>query len=317
MGIEHVTWALRKVRGIDTAAKMVLISLSNFADAAGLCWPSVGTIVDDTGLSEATVKRRLADLVKAGAMTRRERVAEGKRQKSNIYALNTNWMGAPELEPGLSGKMVHGVLVDEIGADRVEDDVSDGVHGEPHHGAQGEPDGAQGEPHRGLRVSPPLSLNRQSDPSGKEEEEARALEIEFQKLVVAFDPGPTESLQRGRLALGALSADEVALAVKHATDFVKALASEKRKRPSIATYLAERRWEAVVRQAAKTPAQKTGGKVFVCRDSEPWHAWAKHLGKEPRSLPTLYSQYYGATGWYFGSTLYPPKQAGERKGDAA
>jgi hypothetical protein len=310
MGIEHVTWALRRVRGIDTAAKMVLISLSNFADAAGLCWPSVSTICADTGLSEATVKRRLADLVKLGAMTKHERAGEGKRQKSNIYALDIAWMGPPEPEAGISGRKLHGVILDEIGIVGEAEDIADGVHGEPHHGAQAEPDGALCEPHRGLTVSPPLSLNRQFDPSGKEEE-ARALETIFQKIVKIANPGPTESLQRGRLALGALSADEIEQAVKHAPGFFAAIDAERRKRPSIATYLTERRWEAVARQATMRPSERTGGRVFVRRDSDVWDLWAKHLGKDPRTLPTLHSREYGCLGWYFGTTLYPPKRDGE------
>lgn len=317
MGIEHVTWALRGVRGIDTAAKMVLISLSNYADAAGFCWPSVATVCNDTGLSEATVKRRLADLVKLGAMTKRERVAEGKRQKSNIYVLHTAWKGPTGPETGLSGTRCGTILVDEIVALEGEDDSTDGVHCEPHHGAQAEPDGALCEPHRGLSVSPPLSLNRQLDPSGKEEEEAREREVIFQKLVKIFDPGPTESLQRGRLELAALSADEIEQAAQHAPAFVSAVAAERRKRPSIAIYLKERRWEAVALNAAKRPSERTGGRVFVRRDSEVWELWAKHLGKDPRTLPTLHSREYGCLGWYFGPTLYPPKQASQNQGDAA
>lgn len=311
MGIEHVTWALRRVRGIDTAAKMVLISLSNFADAAGLCWPSVSTICADTGLSEATVKRRLADLVKLGAMTKHERIAEGKRQKSNVYSLDIAWIGPPpEPEEGVSGRKLHGVILDEIGIVGDADDDADGVHSEPHHGAQAEPHGAHGEPHRGLTQSPPLTLNHQNYPSGKEEED-RERETAFQKIVKIANPGPTESLQRGRLALAALSADEVEQAVKHAPGFFRAIDAEKRKRPSIATYLTERRWEAVARQATMRPSERTGGRVFVRRDSEVWELWAKHLGKDPRTLPTLHSREYGCLGWYFGTTLYPPKRDGE------
>lgn len=295
MGIEHVTWALRKVRGVDTAAKMVLISLSNFADAAGLCWPSVATMVDDTGLSEATVKRRLADLVRVGAMRKQERIAPNKRQKSNIYVLDTSWTG-----PG------DGELADGQGVD-----VTDGVQAEPHHGAQREPDGVQCEPHRGFTQSPPLTLNHQLDPSGKEEEEARALEVDFQKLVSAFDPGPTESFDRGKRILMALSADDRIEAIKHAPAFVKALVDEKRKtRPSIAIYLSERRWEAVARHAAKTPTQRTGGKVFVRKGTPWWEAWARHKGVDPARMPSTFSTLHKADGWYFDTQL-PPRQAGQ------
>ncbi|QEN86892.1 helix-turn-helix domain-containing protein [Labrys sp. KNU-23] len=315
MGIEHVTWALRRVRGIDTAAKMVLISLSNFADAAGLCWPSVSTICADTGLSEATVKRRLADLVKLGAMTKHERAGEGRRQKSNIYALDIAWMGPPEPEAGISGKSADCVIMDDIGIVGDAEGDADGVHSEPHQGAQAEPDGALCEPHRGLTVSPPLSLNRQFDPSGKGEEEARALETIFQKIVKIANPGPTESLQRGRLALGALSADEIEQAVKHAPAFFAAIDAERRKRPSIATYLTERRWEAVARQATMKPTERTGGKFFVRKDTDAWLAWCRFEGKDPDRRFSVFSALHKAHGAYFDS-LFPPKQGGNSE-DAA
>lgn len=293
MGIEHVSWALKRVHGVDPAAKLILISLANYADEDGECWPSIATLCTETGLSEATVKRHCRQLRDAGAFTQEQRVTPGGRTKSNLFTLDLSWPGMPVATEG---------------------DVTDGAHGEPHEGVHGDPHGGHGEPHRGVMVTPPLTLNHQSDPSGKEEEEARALEADFQKLILAFEPGPTESLERGRKALRALGADDVALAVKHAPGFVRAMRAEGRRPPSIATYVAERRWEAVARVAAKSKTELGGGKVFVIKGSDAWKAWARHRNANPDTMISALSRERNQHGWWF-QTLYPPRQGEVRQGE--
>lgn len=298
MGIEHVDWALRKVSGVDANVKIILATLGNYADEEGCCWPSIPSIARASALSESTVRRHLRWLCDQGALTVETRHSSRGRQQSNVYRILLVWRGPPQ-EGAATGR---------------ENGSAEGCHGDT-------PVSVTGDPVTGDTPSPvtgdtPTTLNHHSEPSGKKEEEARALEMNFQKLVKIANPGPTESLQRGRLALAALSADEVEQAVKHAPAFFKAIDAERRKRPSIAIYLTERRWEAVARQAAMKPTERTGGKVFVRKGTDAWKAWAKVKGQDPdRMRPCTFSPSAGAEGWYF-DTLFPPKQGGTSE-DAA
>ena len=91
------------------------------------------------------------------------------------------------------------------------------------------------------------------------------------------------------------------------------MASEGRRRVAIATYLAERRWRAVVRDAGKTATQRGGGQVFVIKGTRAWLAWAKAKGKRPSQLPTCNSSGHRGEGWWF-PTLYPPGATDEDGG---
>ncbi|MGO4338995.1 helix-turn-helix domain-containing protein [Labrys sp. KB_33_2] len=301
MGVEHIAWAMKKLRGIGVQAKAVLSALGNHADENGRCWPSLPTIAADSDLSESTVRRVLRQLCNAGALTTEKRFSASGRQQSNTYVINLDWRGPLRPEPATGH----------------ENGSEEGCQPDTPSPVNLTPTPVTADTPRGVTADTPTTLNHHSESPGKKEEEAREREIIFQKLVKIFDPGPTESLQRGRLELAALSADEIEQAARHAPAFVSAVAAERRKRPSIAIYLKERRWEAVALNAAKRPSERTGGRVFVRRDSEVWDLWAKYLGKDARTLPTLHSREYGCLGWYFGPTLYPPKQASQNQGDAA
>lgn len=71
MSNEAISWAFQQT--MSPTCKLVLVALANRANDAGECWPSVGTLTDETGLSERAVQNALAALEACGAIDRRER----------------------------------------------------------------------------------------------------------------------------------------------------------------------------------------------------------------------------------------------------
>lgn len=109
MSIQAVSWALKFKAG-STAAKLVLISLANYADVNGLCWPSQSTIAGEVEMAPRTVRRVMADLEARGIIKREERRRpDGSRSSDAVTLLG--FTQAANLSGG--GDTVSG------GADRV------------------------------------------------------------------------------------------------------------------------------------------------------------------------------------------------------
>jgi len=87
MSFQAMAWAT-KIK-LPTYEKFVLIMLSNYADDAGRCWPSIETLCNETGLSRPTVKRSLRKLVERKILMKAKRV-KGNLQTSNLYILEVN-----------------------------------------------------------------------------------------------------------------------------------------------------------------------------------------------------------------------------------
>ena len=65
----------------------VYMYLRDRSDAEGKCWPGIKTIASDMNLSRSTVKRALADLERAGYLTKISRYRSNGSSTSNLYAL--------------------------------------------------------------------------------------------------------------------------------------------------------------------------------------------------------------------------------------
>lgn len=72
---------------LPSRAVMVYMYLKDRADVNGQCYPSIATMSKDLKLSRSTVKRAVADLAKAGLVTRDQRWRENGGKSSNIYFL--------------------------------------------------------------------------------------------------------------------------------------------------------------------------------------------------------------------------------------
>ena len=75
------------VSDLSHRAKAVYMYLKDRADGQGRCWPAIGTIAAELGLSRSTVKRALADLHRAGLLTKERRWRENGSYTSNLYRI--------------------------------------------------------------------------------------------------------------------------------------------------------------------------------------------------------------------------------------
>jgi hypothetical protein len=62
--------------------RAVLLELADMANHAGICWPSISTLARRACVSVRSVFTHLAELVKAGLLTRRQRIG-----RSNVFTL--------------------------------------------------------------------------------------------------------------------------------------------------------------------------------------------------------------------------------------
>lgn len=85
MSFQAMAWAARQNVG-DPAAKWLLVTLANFADEHGVCWPSLNRLAADTELSRATILRKIEYLCERGLIRREQKPT--KAGKYNEYTLS-------------------------------------------------------------------------------------------------------------------------------------------------------------------------------------------------------------------------------------
>ncbi len=85
------------IRGIQPLEKFLLMTLANYADPEGRCFPAQRVLVEDTGLCERTVRRLLGALEAAGLIHREERRRrDGSRASDLITLLFVNRQQMPD-----------------------------------------------------------------------------------------------------------------------------------------------------------------------------------------------------------------------------
>lgn len=72
---------------LDSAEKLIYISLLNRANSRGESWPSAATLASDAGVSVRTVWARLASLTEKGLISRVHRAGATGAQVSNLYRI--------------------------------------------------------------------------------------------------------------------------------------------------------------------------------------------------------------------------------------
>ena len=93
MSWSALDWASKQITGNGTN-KLVLLSLSNYADDNNTCFPSFKTLVKITELSRSTIIRSLKQLELKGFISIQERfqdINNSKRQTSNLYTLHIGY----------------------------------------------------------------------------------------------------------------------------------------------------------------------------------------------------------------------------------
>lgn len=86
MSHQAVTWAYEQDVQ-PTGAKFVLVTLANYANADGYCYPSQITLARDTGQSERAVRNHLDALEASGYLLRERRHAKSGHRKSDGFWL--------------------------------------------------------------------------------------------------------------------------------------------------------------------------------------------------------------------------------------
>lgn len=87
MSWQATAWAARQQTG-SPSAKLTLLALANYADAAGMCWPTQETLAVDTEQSVDTVQRRLKQLATQGLIRIEKRKGSRGQWTRRIYFLN-------------------------------------------------------------------------------------------------------------------------------------------------------------------------------------------------------------------------------------
>lgn len=72
---------------LPSRAVTVFMYLKDRADENGQCYPSIATISRELKLSRSTVKRSIADLTKAGLVTKEQRYRQNGANSSTLYIL--------------------------------------------------------------------------------------------------------------------------------------------------------------------------------------------------------------------------------------
>lgn len=109
MSIQAVAWALKQNGGYGP--KFVLVALANYADDQGVCWPSLKSLANDTGVSRRSIIRHLNNLCDRGLLSKEARLRPDGGCTTNVYKLR---MGGDNItSPGGdtrdTGVVTHGV----------------------------------------------------------------------------------------------------------------------------------------------------------------------------------------------------------------
>ena len=78
-------WAFRQ--DLKPVPKLVLVVLADTANDQGICWPSIATLADKTGVTRRTVQRAIQLLIRRELITARKRYRSDGSCSSNLYRL--------------------------------------------------------------------------------------------------------------------------------------------------------------------------------------------------------------------------------------
>lgn len=109
MSNQAITWAYSCCTG-DSIEKFVLVTLANYADEFGVCFPSQSTLVEDCQCSDRKLRNALKSLGERGFITRYERRRRNGSRRSDAILLigfaDRKPLSSPEEHPLLAGLQV-------------------------------------------------------------------------------------------------------------------------------------------------------------------------------------------------------------------
>lgn len=86
MSIQAMNWAYG-LAGLPMAQKFALVTLANYADDFGVCWPEQKTLSEDCACGDRTMRDALAALERAGHIARKLRRRRDGSRRSDVYLL--------------------------------------------------------------------------------------------------------------------------------------------------------------------------------------------------------------------------------------
>jgi hypothetical protein len=97
MSWQATAWVIRQTTG-KAGRKLLLLTLANYADENGICWPSQVTLARDTEQSVDTVQRQLTALQKL-TLLQRDRMPKRRGQwQGYVYKLPLQTDAAPKVQ---------------------------------------------------------------------------------------------------------------------------------------------------------------------------------------------------------------------------
>ncbi len=88
MSLEAMVWAMGQPFD-DQGEKLLLLSLANYADASGVCWPGYEKLKFDAVIrSDATISKKLKAMEDRGLIARQRRPKKEGGSSSNLYRLS-------------------------------------------------------------------------------------------------------------------------------------------------------------------------------------------------------------------------------------
>lgn len=85
MSVQHMTWAYKQE--LEPGPKFVLVTLANFADGTGSCFPGQERLAKMTGFSLRSVRNHVLTLEAAGLIQRSGRRRDDGMKTSDVYQL--------------------------------------------------------------------------------------------------------------------------------------------------------------------------------------------------------------------------------------
>lgn len=272
----------------EVRAKATLNAICNYVDEDGSCWPSIGTLADDTDQSEDSIRRRLVVLEKCGVLVRLPRWRDergkinydeiGKRTTDEIRLLFN--VTQDEIDDALGRKTEVGEETDDAG-DEISPSQQQGLDAVSPGQQQGlSPSQQQGtpslcsDPHDEPSLDP---ISPQSPPlsgAGVAEREGEG-SISYERFSEAYGEGSTKP-QQARALWGSLSEAERDLAVRGARGYRQQRLSTKKSLIDPEKFLRNRDlWSEFATRAPSEQAQR----VMVEVDSD--------VGRAVRTLHSI------------------------------
>jgi len=99
MSFQAMAWAVKEP--LPPYEKLAILVLANYANADGICWPSIRRICIDSGMSKAQACKIMLKLEKKNLLVRMKRLHENKGSRSTVYKLA---MGKDD--PSFEGQLI-------------------------------------------------------------------------------------------------------------------------------------------------------------------------------------------------------------------